>query len=91
MLSMIRRRQDPDTLIWEYLDGDISPRRANRLSRLIERRATVRERLVESAMLHGMLCTYYRGESATPEIELDVAAEDDMPARKRRYGKSSAA
>lgn len=61
------RRQDPDTLIWEYLDGEITPSRAQRLSTLLKRRPKMRKRLVEFAVLHGMLIEYFRGGQAQSE------------------------
>lgn len=80
MLPIKRRRQDPATLIWEYLDGDISPSRAQALSDMLAERSQVRDQMVESAVLHGMLIEYYRK---------DAVAEGSAQPRKRR--RSSAA
>ena len=91
MFSIRRRRLEPSTLIWDYLDGEISQSRAGVLSRLLERRPSVREMLVESAVLHGMLRQYYSKASAT-RSQIELAGEDQSPRRKRgRHGKSPAA
>ena len=81
MLPRKPRRQDSDTLIWEYLDGDLSPSRAMTLSSLLKRRAETRERLVDSAMLHSMLFEHFKAEAESAE----------QMSRKQRRGKSSAA
>lgn len=60
MLPKKSRRQDTTTLIWEYLEGEISPSRAERLSRTLAERAEAREQLVESAVLHGMLHDFFK-------------------------------
>lgn len=87
MLPLRLRRQDPNTLTWEYLDGTISPKRAELLSRLLQRKPRVRERFVESAVMHGMLFEYYRNQSD------ELGGAEDMPGRSRRHGRgrSSAA
>ena len=59
MLPLRFRRKDVDTLTWEYLDGEISPSRVQRLSRLLMEKVSARKRFVESAMMHGMLFEYY--------------------------------
>lgn len=48
------------SLIWEYLDGGITPKRAERLSGILAERADAREQLLESAALHGMLFEFSR-------------------------------
>jgi len=77
---------DTDQLIWEYLDGGISEAGAARLSSELTDRPEVRERFVDSAMLHGMLIEHYRGGASR-------YAEEEAAFRKRRrkHGRSSAA
>ena len=81
MLPRFCRRQDPDTLTWEYLDGDISPSRAQVLSKMLATKAEARQRFVEAAVLHGMLFEYFKNERARAEEE---AAEETPRRRKRR-------
>ncbi len=78
MLPEKPRREDTTTLIWEYLEGEISPDRAEQLSRTLAEQASAREQLVESAVLHGMLFDYFKVEA--------TQADD-----KKRKGRSSAA
>jgi len=85
MLSFLRRRFNTDTLIWEYLDGEISPTRAERLSMVLTQRASARQRFVEAALMHGMLFDYFKKEH---ERSSDEQAQ--MPAR-RKQGRTSAA
>jgi len=84
------RRQDPTMLIWEYLDGDISPTRAQTLSTMLTEREQVREQFVESAVLHGMLFEYYRNEQAANAQQTE-ADQADASTRRRKRGRSSAA
>jgi anti-sigma factor RsiW len=81
------RRQDADTLTWEYLDGDISPSRAQRLSKMLAEKAKARQRFVEAAVMHGMLFEYFKNQS---EAEAESDAADEMPKRRKR-GRWSAA
>lgn len=81
MLPKLRRRQDADTLTWEYLDGDISPSRAQRLSKMLAEKVAARQRFVEAAVLHGMLFDYFKNEHAKAA---DEQAEEQPRRRKRR-------
>ena len=81
MLPKFPRRQDADTLTWEYLDGDISPSRAQRLSTMLAEKAAARQRFVEAAVLHGMLFEYFKNERARQE---DEQAQEAATPRKRR-------
>lgn len=85
MFSMTRRHST-ERLIWEYLDGDITPSRATRLSKALTHRPAVRKRFVESAVMHGMLYAYYQDKQTGQDIDIQV----NIP-RKRRAGKPSAA
>jgi anti-sigma factor RsiW len=89
MLPKRPRRQDPDTLTWEYLDGDISPSRAQVLSNMLAEKASARQRFVEASMLHGMLFEYFKTEHS--KDAQDQASDEVTPRRKRRRGRSSAA
>ncbi len=82
MLPKKPRRQDTNTLIWEYLEGEISPSRAERLAERLEQKAQAREQFVESAVLHGMLFEYFRQQEAKPA---------DENGKRRKRGRSSAA
>ncbi|MEM6257074.1 MAG: hypothetical protein AAF711_05745 [Planctomycetota bacterium] len=86
MLLKRFRRQDPDTLTWEYLDGDISPSRAQILSNMLAEKAAARQRFVEAAVLHGMLFEYFKNLCADEASD----AEDAVP-RRRKRGRWSAA
>ena len=81
------RRQDADTLTWEYLDGDISPSRAQRLSTMLAEKAKARQRFVEAAVLHGMLFEYFKNQR---DAEVESGAEDDQPRRRKRRRWSAA-
>ena len=83
MLPKKPRRQDATTLIWEYLEGEISPSRAHCLSAMLARRASVREQLVESAVLHSMLGSYFKDAAS--------AASQRQPDKRKRTRRSSAA
>lgn len=85
MLSFLRQRFNTDTLIWEYLDGEISPSRAKRLSNVLSIRASARQRFVEAAVMHGMLFDYFKKEHERSNSE-----EGEMPTRRKR-GRTSAA
>jgi len=47
-------------LIWEYLDGEITPGRSQELSSKLSDSASMRERFVEYATLHSMLFDYFK-------------------------------
>lgn len=81
------RRQDADTLTWEYLDGDITPTRAQRLSRMLAEKAAARQRFVEAAVLHGMLFEYFKNQR---DAEVQADAADEMPKRRKRSRWSAA-
>jgi len=83
MLPKKPRRKDATTLIWEYLEGDISPTRAERLSDMLQKRASVREQMVESSMLHHMLHDYFAAEGSK--------AAEEAPGKRKRPHRSSAA
>lgn len=72
MLPKKPSRQDPATLIWEYLDGGISPSRAEALSKMLSERPAVRDQLIESAVLHGMLHAHCRADTAAPQVQADA-------------------
>jgi len=94
MFSFLRRRQNTDTLIWEYLDGDISPTRAEQLSSMLAKRDAARQRFVEAAVMHGMLFDYFKNEHAATNNEQtdeQADAQGEMPKRRKRHGRSSAA
>lgn len=97
MLFKKARRQDADTLTWEYLDGEISPTRAQVLSSMLRTRAEARERFVESAVMHGMLFDYFKREAAnrtdeqTEQPQADAQVERRQRPRRRRLGRTSAA
>ncbi|MEO0474875.1 MAG: hypothetical protein AAF085_02735 [Planctomycetota bacterium] len=76
------RRADADTLTWEYLDGEISPSRAQRLSNMLAVKAAARQRFVEAAVLHGMLFEYFKNERARQDAE--ESQEEAMPRRRKR-------
>lgn len=82
------RRQDTDTLTWEYLDGEISPSRVQRLSAMLAEKESARQKFVEAAVLHGMLFEYFKNEHAKSTDEQDQAYE---PRRRRKRGRTSAA
>ena len=77
------RRQDADTLTWEYLDGEISPSRAQRLSNMLAEKAAARQRFVEAAVLHGMLFEYFKNERARQDEE--ATQEEAAPRRRKRW------
>ncbi|MGB1123797.1 MAG: hypothetical protein ACPG4Q_01205 [Phycisphaeraceae bacterium] len=80
------RRQDADTLTWEYLDGEISPSRAQRLSTLLANKAKARQRFVEAAVLHGMLFEYFKNERAKQDAEQSQYEEMPRRRKRRRWG-----
>lgn len=80
------RRQDADTLTWEYLDGEISPSRAQRLSTLLANKAKARQRFVEAAVLHGMLFEYFKNERARQDAEQSQYEETPRRRKRRRWG-----
>lgn len=80
------RRQDADTLTWEYLDGEISPSRAQRLSTLLANKAKARQRFVEAAVLHGMLFEYFKNERAKQDAEQSQCEEMPRRRKRRRWG-----
>ena len=84
MLPKRPRRQDADTLTWEYLDGEISPSRAQRLSNMLVEKAAARQRFVEAAVLHGMLFEYFKNEQARIDDEQAQDEATPRPRRKRR-------
>ena len=81
------RRQDTDTLTWEYLDGEISPSRAQRLSKMLAEKAAARQRFVEAAVMHGMLFEYFKNQR---DAQAESEAAEDKP-RRRKRGRWSAA
>jgi len=85
MLLRFFRRQDADTLTWEYLDGEISPSRAQRLSKMLAEKAKARQRFVEAAVLHGMLFEYFKSEWAKEQDQ------DEATSRRSKRGRWSAA
>ena len=80
MLPKKPRRMDHTTLIWEYLDGDTTPTRLDRLSQLLSQRPKVRDQFVESALLHGMLCSFFKEQSA----DQTSASRDHQVQKPRR-------
>lgn len=82
------RRNDADTLTWEYLDGEISPTRAQRLSKMLAVKAAARQRFVEAAVLHGMLFEYFKNERARQDEE---QSQDEATSKRRKRGRWSAA
>lgn len=86
MLPKRPRRQDPDTLTWEYLDGMISPSRARVLSSMLTERVAARRRFVEAAVLHGMLFEYFKDARANETQEAE-----DAPAGRRKRRRTPAA
>lgn len=85
MLPKLSLGPDADRLTWEYLDGEITPSRAQQLSTILANKAAARQRFVESAVLHGMLFEYFKKEHDNAANE-----QDDMPKRRKR-GRTSAA
>ena len=85
MLPKKSRRQDPVTLIWEYLDGEISPTRIDRLSTMLSERSEVRDLMVDSAALNGMLHAYFKEEAREKEVLAQARKA------RRQSGRSSAA
>lgn len=55
-------REDVTSLIWEYLDGEITDERAEQLSAALSDQADSRDQFAESVVLHGMLCQYFQSE-----------------------------
>ncbi len=82
MLPKKPRRMDATSLIWEYLEGEISPSRAEHLSAMLAERASVRDQLVGSAVLHGMLFDHYNHSA--------LENDEQQPA-KSKHRRSSAA
>eukprot|EP00752_Nemacystus_decipiens_P016711 g14949.t1 len=60
-----------ELLTWEYLDGEITPTRAEILSKMLAAKAAARQRFVEAAVLHGMLFEYFKTEQADASDEQD--------------------
>lgn len=81
MLPKKPRRQDNATLIWEYLEGEISPSRADRLSRVLAERPQAREQLVESAVLHGMLFSFFAQDRQARQCDAGQAVNRQKPRR----------
>ena len=79
MLPKRPRRQDADTLTWEYLDGEISPSRAQILSNMLVEKAAARQRFVEAAVLHGMLFEYFKNQR-----DEETKGDDEQPRRRKR-------
>lgn len=75
---------DADRLTWEYLDGEISPPRAQMLSKILAAKEAARQRFVEAAVLHGMLFEYFKGENAS-------SSDDQDGTKRRKRGRTSAA
>lgn len=86
--KLFLRRADADTLTWEYLDGEISPSRAQRLSNILAEKAAARQRFVEAAVLHGMLFEYFKNERARQDSE---ESQDEATPRRRKRGRWGAA
>ncbi|MEM1354964.1 MAG: hypothetical protein AAGC44_03315 [Planctomycetota bacterium] len=95
MLPKRPKRADTDTLIWEYLDGQASPTRLAQLSDRLRGRESDRQKLVDNAMLHGMLMAYFsqeRGQTAVdPPAQAPDPATQESDCRPRRRRKRSAA
>lgn len=89
MLLKLFRRNDADILTWEYLDGDISPSRAQRLSKILSEKVAARQRFVEAAMMHGMLFDYFKTVHAQ-DAEERAQSEDGQPRRRKRSRGSAA-
>ncbi|MFK7789712.1 MAG: hypothetical protein AB8C95_09510 [Phycisphaeraceae bacterium] len=87
MLPKRSRRQDADTLTWEYLDGEISPSRAQRLSKILTEKAAARQRFVEAATMHGMLFDYFKNAQAKAD---EQAQAEEQPRRRKRRRWSAA-
>ena len=88
MLPKFPRQQDADTLTWEYLDGDISPSRAQRLSKMLAEKAAARQRFVDAAVMHGMLFEYFKNAQA--DADREQAQADEQPRRRKRRRGSAA-
>ena len=84
MLPRLFIGPDADRLTWEYLDGDITPTRAQLLSKILAEKVAARQRFVESAVLHGMLFDYFKKEHAK-------AGDDQDEPKRRKRGRTSAA
>lgn len=84
MLPRMPIEPDADRLAWEYLDGEITPPRAQLLSKMLVAKAAVRQRFVESAVLHGMLFDYFKDG-------LGDAPSDQDETKRRKGDQSSAA
>lgn len=91
MLPKRPSKHDAGTLIWEYLDGAISPSRAEVLSSMLRERSEARRRFVESAVMHGMLFEYFKNEHESRKEELAEEQADAATPRRRKRGRSSAA
>ncbi|MGB0767384.1 MAG: hypothetical protein ACPGYV_06710 [Phycisphaeraceae bacterium] len=87
MMRFLRRRLNADTLTWEYLDGEITPSRAQVLSNMLLEKAEARQRFVEAAVMHGMLFDYFKKQAEMKQDEHDA---DGMP-KRRKPGRTSAA
>ena len=78
MLPKKPARQDTETLCWEYLDGVISPTRAEVLSSLLSERAGARDQFVECAVMHGMLHALFNDRETPADQGMD------RPKKRRR-------
>lgn len=85
MLPRLFIGPDADRLTWEYLDGEITPPRAQLLSKMLAAKAAARQRFVESAVLHGMLFEYFKNEAS------NSSDEQGEGAKRRKRGRTSAA
>lgn len=85
MLPRLFLGPDADRLTWEYLDGEITPSRAQMLSKMLAEKVAARQRFVESAVLHGMLFDYFKKEHA------NSADEQSDGTKRRKRGRTSAA
>lgn len=85
MLPRLFIGPDADQLTWEYLDGEITPPRAQMLSKLLAAKEAARKRFVESAVLHGMLFEYFKSEHASS------GDEQSESGKRRKRGRTSAA
>lgn len=91
MTQPSHNESDTDQLIWEYLDGGISDAGAEALSSALTDRPEVRERFVDSAMLHGMLVEHYCGAKSLAPAEPQSDANYVVRPRRRKHGRPPAA
>ena len=84
MLPRLFLGPDADRLTWEYLDGEITPPRAQLLSKMLAAKAAARQRFVEAAVLHGMLFEYFKTEQGR-------SADEQDGTKRRKRGRTSAA